>query len=284
MIKNQIKTVLLLGGLTALLLFIGSLIGGRAGLTIALIFAGGINFISFWFSHKIVLKIYKAKEADRNKYGKLYSMIQEIAVTAKVPMPKVYIVPSQHPNAFACGPTYKKSAVAFTEGILNLLNDNELKGVAAHEISHIKNRDTLISTIAATIAGVISYIAMMARWSAIFGGFGGDRDKGNIVELLLLAILAPILALIIQLAISRSREFVADESGAMLIKDPFSLASALEKIEKGVSHAPLKAQGTTEATAHLFIANPFRGFGLWKLLSTHPDTKERCKRLRSMNL
>jgi len=282
-IKNQLKTILLLGGLTGLFLLIGALAGGRAGLTIALIFAGGMNFVSYWWSDKIVLWMYRAKEADKKKYPQLYSIIKEIAVKAHLPMPKVYIVPGQHPNAFACGRSPKHGVVAFTEGILNLLNDHELKGVTAHELSHIKNRDTLISTIAATIAGVISYIAMMARWSAIFGGMGNNQDnRGNIVELLVLAIIAPLLAMIIQLAISRSREYMADESGATLLKDSAGLASALQKLEKGIDHAPLRPQGTTEATAHLFIENPFKGKGLWTLLSTHPSTSERVKRLQAL--
>ena len=285
MIKNQIKTVLLLGGLTGILLMIGGLIGGKSGLLIGLIFAGGMNFVSFWWSDKIVLKLYKAKPADKAHHSKLYSMVQEIAQTAKLPMPKIYIVPSQHPNAFATGRSHSKAAVAYTEGILHLLNDHELKGVTAHELSHIKNRDTLISTIAATIAGVISYLAMMARWGAMFGGFGGDRDRGGgMIELLVLAIVAPIMALIIQMAISRSREFLADATGAKLVRDGSGLASALQKLEIGIKHAPLKPQGTTEATAHLFIENPFRGSGFFKIFSTHPSTKERIKRLQEFRL
>jgi heat shock protein HtpX len=285
MIKNQIKTVLLLGGLTGLFLFIGSLIGGKQGLLIALIFAGGMNFVSYWWSDKIVLKIYKAKEADRNQYSKLYSMVQEIAHSAKLPMPKVCIMNSPQANAFATGRNPKHGTVVVTTGILSLLNDNEMKGVLAHEMGHIKNRDILISSVAATIAGVISYLAMMARWAAIFGGFGGrDRNNGGIVELLVLAIVAPIMAMIIRMAISRSREFMADQTGAKLIRDPFSLASALEKIHSNVSHHPLKQMGTTEATAHLFIHNPFKGKGLVTLFSTHPSVEERCKRLRSMRL
>tara|TARA_Y100000310_G_scaffold89923_1_gene87126 strand:- start:78809 stop:79666 length:858 start_codon:yes stop_codon:yes gene_type:complete len=282
MVKNQIKTVLLLGGLTGILLGIGNLLGGRQGLLIGLIFAGVINFVSYWWSDKIVLKMYRAVEADKNQHKELYSMVEEIRHAAKLPMPKVYIVPGPHPNAFAFGRSPNKAGVAFTQGILNLLNKSELKGVAAHELSHIKNRDTLISTIAATIAGVISYIAMMARWAAIFGMGGRDDRGGGILELIALAIIAPIMAMIIQFAISRSREFLADETGAKLIKDPFSLASALEKIEQGVKHAPLRRQGTTEATAHLFIENPFRGRSMFNMFSTHPTTSARCKRLRSM--
>lgn len=283
MFKNQFKTVLLLGGLTSLLLVIGSLIGGRSGLTFALIFAGGLNFISYWWSDKIVLAIYRAKEADQKIHSKLYSTIREITTSAKLPMPKVYIVNMPQANAFATGRNHNHAAVAVTSGILNLLNEKELKGVLAHEIGHIKNRDILISSVAATIAGVISYIAMMARWTAIFGGFGGrdERSKGGIVELLVLAIVAPIMAMIIQLAISRSREFLADSTGARLIGDPISLASALEKIHNNVANHPLQQMGTTEATAHLFIHNPFSGKGLINLFSTHPQVEERVKRLRA---
>jgi heat shock protein HtpX len=283
--KNQIKTAALLGGLTGILLAIGYFVGGREGLLIGLVFAILFNFVSYWWSDKIVLKMYRAKEADKNEYSKLYSMVDEIRHSAKLPMPKVFIVPNQNPNAFATGRSPKHAVVAVTMGILDLLNDNELKGVLAHEIGHVKNRDILISSVAATIAGVISYVAMIARWGAIFGGFGGNnRDGGNIIELLVLAIIAPIMAVIIQLAISRSREFLADATGAKLVRDPFSLASALEKIENGVKNHPLRQMGTTEATAHLFISNPFRGHGFVKLFSTHPSTSERCKRLRSMTL
>lgn len=285
MIKNQIKTALLLGGLTGVLLLIGGAIGGRNGLLFALIFAGGMNFVSYWWSHKIVLAIYKAKEADKNKYSHLYSMIDEIRHSAHLPMPKIYIINNSQANAFATGRNPKNAVVAVTTGILDLLHKNELKGVLAHEMGHVKNRDILISSVAATIAGIISYIAMMARWGAIFGGFGGrDRDSGGLVELLVLAIIAPIMAMIIQFAISRSREFLADETGAKLIRDPFSLASALEKIENNVHHHPLKKMGSTEATAHLFISNPFRGKSMLNLFSTHPSTSERVKRLRAMIL
>jgi len=201
-------------------------------------------------------------------------------------MPKLYIIETEQANAFATGRNPEHAAVAVTTGITQLLSKNELKGVLAHEISHIKNRDILISSVAATIAGVISYIAMVARWSAIFGGFGGGRDdnKGGILELLVLAIVAPIMALVVQMAISRSREFLADETGAKLIRDPYSLASALEKIEANVNHFPLKKMGTTEATAHMFIHHPFKGKSILNLFSTHPSTKERTKKLRAMKL
>ena len=285
MIKNQIKTVLLLGGLTGLVLFIGAMIGGRSGLTIALLFAGGMNFVSYWWSDKIVLKMYRAKEADQNQHSNIYSMVQEIVHTAKLPMPKIYIIDMPQSNAFATGRNQNHAAIAVTTGILNLLNKNELKGVLAHEIGHIKNKDILISSIAATIAGVISYLAMMARWSAIFGGFGGrDNNKGGILELVVLAIIAPIMAMIIQFAISRSREYLADETSAKLTKDPFSLASALEKIHHNVAHYPLRKMGSTESTAHLFISNPFSGKSIFKLFSTHPAMEERVKRLRAMKL
>ncbi len=279
-IANQVKTGLLLGGLTGLLLLIGGFLGGKTGLLIGLLFAGGLNFVSYWWSAQIVLKIYRAKEADRNKYSHLYSTVDGIRQSAGLPMPKVYIVDTPQSNAFATGRNYQHAAVAVTTGILTLLDRNELKSVLAHEISHIKNRDILISSVAATIAGIISYIAMMARWSALFGG--GDEDRGNVVELLALAIIAPLMAMIIQLAISRSREYLADESGARLVKDSLSLAAALEKIEKNVQHFPFRRQGSTDATAHLFIESPFRGRGFLNLFSTHPSTKERCQRLRGM--
>ena len=286
-IKNQLKTVLLLGGLTGLLLFIGGLAGGRTGLTIALIFAGGMNFVSYWWSEKIVLWMYRAKEADKQKYATLYSIIKEIAGKAHVPMPKVYIIDTPQSNAFATGRNPQHAAVAVTTGIMQILDEKELRCVLAHEIGHVKNRDILISTVAATIAGVISYIAMMARWAAIFGGMGGKNNENgnsNFLELLLLAIIAPIMAMIIQLAISRSREYQADETGAHLSKDPLALASALQKIEKSVHNHPFARMGKTEATAHLFISNPLKASSFLELFSTHPSTENRVKRLREMKV
>ena len=285
-IKNYLKTVLLLGGLTGLLLLIGALAGGRTGLTIALIFAGGMNFVSYWWSDKIVLWMYRAKEADKRKYSQLYSIIKEITTKAHLPMPKVYIVDTPQGNAFATGRNPQHAAVAVTTGIMQILDEKELRGVLAHEIGHVKNRDILISTVAATIAGVISYIAMMARWAAIFGGMGRDNENrgGNILELLLLAIIAPIMAMIIQLAITRSREYLADETGAHLSKDPLALASALQKIEKNVHAHPFARMGKTEATAHLFIENPLKASAFLNLFSTHPPTEERCKRLKEMKV
>ena len=286
-IKNHIKTVLLLGGLTGLLLLIGALAGGRTGLTIALIFAGGMNFVSYWWSDKIVLWMYRAKEADKKKYPQLYSIIKEITTKAHLPMPKVYIVDTPQSNAFATGRNPQHAAVAVTTGIMQILDEKELRGVLAHEIGHVKNRDILISTVAATIAGVISYIAMMARWAAIFGGMGGRDNKNgssNILELLLLAIIAPIMAMIIQLAISRSREYQADETGAHLSKDPLALASALQKIEKNVHNHPFARMGKTEATAHLFIANPLKASAFLELFSTHPTVEKRVQRLKEMKV
>ncbi len=282
MIKNQLKTVLLLGALTGLFLFLGQYFGGRSGLLFALIFAGGMNFVSYWWSHKIVLKMYGAKEADQNKHSELYSTVREISHAAQLPMPKLYIIDTPQSNAFATGRNKHHAVVAVTTGILQLLNKNELRGVLAHEMGHIKNNDILISSVAAMIAGVISYIAMMARWGAIFGGFGGRDNNNNILELIALAIIAPIMALIIRTAISRSREYMADETGAKLVKDPFSLATALEKIERSVKHHPFKRTGNSEATAHLFISNPLRKSSFIELFSTHPLTHKRCEKLRKM--
>lgn len=278
---NGFRTVVLLGLLTALLLWVGNLIGGMAGLTIALAFAIILNFVSYWWSDKIVLKIYGAQPAHPS--SRLEKLVKEVAQRAHIPTPRAFIIRGHHPNAFATGRSPKKGVVACTEGILELMNDHELKGVIAHEISHIKNRDTLIQAVAATIAGVISYVALMARWAAIFGGFGGrNRDSGNVLELLVLAIITPLLALLIQMAISRGREYYADESAARILKDSSGLAAALHKLDKGISHTPLKANSQTETTAHLFIANPFRGGGLLALFSTHPKMDDRISRLRAM--
>lgn len=279
---NQIKTVLLLGCLTGLMLGVGALVGGMSGLTIAIIIAVTINFITYFFSDKIVLAMYKAKPAKEKEYPELYKIVREVSQLANIPLPKVYVLPSMTPNAFATGRNPKNAAVACTQGIMHLLSSTELKGVIAHEMAHIKNRDILIATIAATIAGIISYVAMMAKWAAIFGGFGG-RDEGgqNILSLLVLAILAPLIAVIIQLAISRSREYLADETGARFIHNPVALAHALEKLDKGIKHVPMK--GGNPTTASLFILNPFKVRGITKLFSTHPPLNERIKRLKNMH-
>lgn len=281
MIINQIKTVLLLGTLTGLLLVVGGLLGGKSGLTIALIIALIMNFGMYFFSHKIVLMMYHAKEAPKLQYPKLHSMIEEICKEADLPKPRVYIVPTDNLNAFASGPSKKKAVVAVTEGILGSLTHDELKGVLAHELSHIKNRDMLITTIAATIAATISYIASMARFAAIFGGGRNDNNgRSNILSLLLLGILTPIIAMIIQLAISRKREYLADERGARLLKNGEPLARALEKLELSNKRNPLKFGSPT--TSSLFIINPFSGQAFIQLFSTHPPIPERCKRLRNL--
>lgn len=280
MIFNQLKTMILLAVLTAFMLFIGNFFG-RNGFYIAIAFVLIMNVVTYFFSDKIVLWMYKAKEAKEKDNPKLYKMIREVTSLAKMPMPKVYLIPSPSPNAFATGRSPKHSAVAVTEGIMNLLTEDELKGVIAHEIAHIKNRDILIQTIAATIAGVISYIASMAQWAAIFG-IGGDDDGGDFLSLILLAILAPLIALILQMAISRSREYMADETGAKTIHNAKSLASALEKLEKGIGKEPMKFGNNS--TSSLFIANPFNAKGIFTLFSTHPPIEERIKRLKAMKV
>ena len=277
-IKNQIKTTILLALLTALLLWIGSLFG-KSGFYFALIFVAVMNFGSYWFSDRIVLFMYGAKEAKKSEYPKFYKIVEETARLCNLPMPKVYIIPTNSPNAFATGRNPNHAAVAVTEGILKILNDEELKGVIAHEFSHIKNRDILISTIAGTIAGIISYIGNMFMWGSLFGR-RDDNGNNNIVGLLFFAIITPIIASIIQLAISRSREYLADETGAKLVKNGNHLASALEKIEKNIDAAPMRFGN--QATAHLFISNPFRGKAWMTFFMTHPSTQERVKRLRSM--
>ncbi len=275
---NKVKTVLLLGLLTGILVGIGSF-WGYSGLIVGLVFAVLINFGSYFFSDKIVLAMYRAKEADEKDYPALYRVVRDVVHLAKVPMPKVYIVNNANPNAFATGRNPKHSAVAVTTGLLDLLEGDELKGVIAHEISHIKNRDILVSTIAATIAGVISYFGMMARWSALFG-IGGDRDN-NIVAMLVVAIITPIMAMLIQLAISRSREYLADASAAKILHTPMGLIKALEKLENGSKRKPMK--GVSEAGASLFIVNPFSMKGLTNLLSTHPPMKDRIDKLKRLS-
>lgn len=278
---NNFKTVVLLGMLTALLLFVGQMLGGPQGLIIAGFFVVILNFGSFWFSDKIILKMYKAKLLNESETPNIIRVVREVAHDANLPMPKVYMIPGESPNAFATGRSPKHAAVAVTQGIVNLLSTSELKGVIAHEMAHVKHRDTLISTVVGTIAGVIGFVASMARWAAIFGGFGGGRDgDNNIVGLIVLSIVTPIIAILIQMAISRSREYLADEAGAKFIHNPHALADALEKLDANVRNAPLK--DVNPSTAHLFIVNPLKSGGLRSLLSTHPPMKERVKRLRNM--
>jgi len=262
----------------ALFLLIGYLLGGKTGMTIALVFSLIMNFGSFWFSDKIVLAMYRAKEVNRESAPKFYDMVERLAQQANLPMPKVYLINDPTPNAFATGRSPKKAAVAATTGILQGLSNDELAGVMAHELSHVKNRDTLISTITATLVGSISYIAHMAGWAMMFGR-SDDREGGGIGGLVLL-ILSPILAMLIQMAISRSREFAADKSGAEISGNPLGLASALQKISRGSQMKPLNH--SDPATAHMFIINPLSGGGISKLFSTHPPTEERIKRLQAM--
>lgn len=275
---NQIKTVLLLGLLSGLMLLVGTLFGGNLGLTIALMLALLMNFGAYFFSDKMVLAMYGAKEASKKEYSQLHNLVEEVSEKANIPKPRVYIIPTQTPNAFATGRDPQHAVVACTQGILQLLTKEELKGVIAHEVAHVKNRDILITTIAATIATVISYLAHIAQFAAIFGS--RDDEGKNPLGFLVLAILTPIIATIIQLAISRSREFLADETGARTIKDSKSLATALKKLESGVKHHPLTHGSAT--TSSLFIVNPFSAKGLISLLSTHPSTDDRVKRLNEL--
>jgi len=276
---NGIKTALLLGLMTGLILVIGGVLGGRNGMLIALVFAGVMNFFSYWFSDKIVLAMYGAKPVQSGEAPALHAIVERLAARANIPMPRLYLIPADAPNAFATGRNPDHAAVAVTTGIMKLLSEDELEGVIAHELSHVRNRDILISSVAATIAGAIAYLAHMAQWAAIFGGFGGrdDRDRGGgVIGLLATAIIAPIAATLIQLAISRSREFQADQSGAELAGSPFGLARALEKLGHASGRIPMDAN---PATAHLFIVSPFTGQSLMKLFSTHPPLEERIRRL-----
>jgi heat shock protein HtpX len=277
---NVLRTTVLLAALTALFLVIGGAIGGNQGLFIAFVFALLMNFASYWFSDKIVLSMYGAREVSLNEAPDLYRLVQRLAQRAGIPMPRVYIIPSDAPNAFATGRNPQHGAVAVTEGILRTLDTDELAGVLAHELGHIRNRDTLIMTVAATLAGAITMLAHMAQWGAIFG-FGRrdeeDSGGGGILGLLFMAILAPIAATLIQLAISRSREYFADSTGAAVAGSPSGLARALEKLHYASQRLPMDAN---PATAHLFIVNPLTGGSLLNLFSTHPPIEERIRRLR----
>ncbi|NUM81066.1 zinc metalloprotease HtpX [bacterium] len=281
MFLNTFKTMFFLTLLTLLFMLIGSMVGGQSGAIIALVIAGVMNFVSYWFSDKIVLKMYGAQEITYNDAPRLFNLVQRLAQNAQLPTPRVYIIPSDTPNAFATGRNPENGAVAVTQGIMNRLSEDELAGVIGHELAHIKNRDILISTIVATIAGAIAYIAQMAQWAAIFGGFGrssDDEDRGgSFISTLFLAILAPILATIIQLAVSRSREFLADRVGAEISGQPMSLANALIKLENANHRLPMEPN---QATAHMFIVSPLTGGGLMNLFRTHPTTEQRVARLK----
>lgn len=279
--NNMLKTTALLGLLTGLLILIGGYFGGSRGMSMAFVMAFLMNFGAYWFSDRIVLAMYGAQPVSEAEAPELHRIVHELALRAHMPMPRIYVIPSEAPNAFATGRDPEHAAVAATQGILRILNEEELEGVLAHELAHVRNRDTLISTIAATLAGVIVMLARMAMWMPYFGGGGRDDEDrgGGAVGFLFLAILAPIAATLIQLAISRSREFQADESGARLTHKPFALASALQKLEVGANRVPMEAN---PATSHLFIVNPLRGDVLFKLFSTHPPIEERIARLRAL--
>jgi heat shock protein HtpX len=279
--SNGLKTAALLGLLTGIILWFGEYLGGSQGLVIAFVFAAVMNVGSYWFSDKLVLAMYRAKPVDMNAAPDLYRVVHNLATRAGMPMPKLYIIPSEAANAFATGRNPEHAAVAVTQGILRLMSWDELEGVLAHELSHVRNRDILISSIAATLAGVIMMLASMVRWAAIFGGISRDeRDEGGgLAGLLVMSILAPIAATVIQLAISRSREYQADASGARLLHSGDKLANALQKLEYASQRIPLDA---SPQTAHWFIVNPLSGRSLANLFSTHPPLEERIRRLREM--
>jgi heat shock protein HtpX len=278
---NNIKTLFLLVTLTLVLVWAGGALGGKQGMTIALIFALGMNFISYWFSDKIVLRMYRAKQVTEAEAPDLYSIVRSLVQKAGMPMPKVYMMDQEQPNAFATGRNPNHAAVAVTTGIMRILTREELQGVIGHELSHIKNRDILISTIAATIAGAISYLAQMAQWAMIFGGHRGDDDEGGSpIAAFVMMIVGPIAAMIIQMAISRSREYAADSGGAEIAGNPRYLAGALRKLHMASQKIPMHAN---PATSHMFIVNPFSGGGIVKLFSTHPPIEERIARLESMS-
>ena len=279
--SNMFKTAVLLGVLTALLVVIGGAIGGEQGMFVAFLLAVAMNFFSYWFSDRMVLAMYRAQPIDEARAPGLYAMVRRLATRAGIPMPRVYLIPTETPNAFATGRNPQHAAVAVTEGILRLLDEEELEGVLAHELAHVTNRDVLISTIAATLAGAVTYLAHMAQWATFFGGHRGDDEEGgtNPVTMLLMAVLAPIAAMLVQLAVSRAREYQADASGARLAGRPWGLAKALEKLHMAQQVAPMAAN---PATAHLFIVNPLSGQAMMHLFSTHPPVEERIRRLRSL--
>lgn len=276
---NSVKTVGLMVGLTVLLVWTGGIFGGRGGMLFAFVIACGMNLGTYWFSDKIVLRMYRAQEVGPADAPELYRMVDELRHKAGMPMPSVYIIPKDSPNAFATGRSPQHAAVAVTRGIMKILDREELSGVLAHELSHVKHRDILIGTVAATIAGAISMLASMAQWAMIFGGRGDDDDGGGLLGSLAMIIIAPIAAMLIQMAISRSREYLADEGGAKISGNPRHLARALKKLEQGVKTLPMEAN---PATAHMFIVNPLRGSGIARLFSTHPPMEKRIERLEKM--
>ncbi len=277
---NSVKTVGLMVLLMALMMLVGQLLGREQGLMMAFAFSLLMNFGMYWFSDKIVLMTYGAREVTEQEAPKLYSTVRNLAQQAELPMPKVYLIPGDSPNAFATGRNPEHSAVAATEGIVRMLSEDELEGVLAHELAHIKHRDILTGTLVAAMAGTIMFLTRMAMFASFFGGGSRDRENSNPVGEILMLILAPIAAMLIQFAVSRSREFAADEGGAKICKRPLSLANALRKLEAGVDRIPMENAGT--ATAHMFIVNPLRGGGVMKLFSTHPPIEERIERLQQL--
>ncbi len=276
---NTIKTAFFLTLLTGLFLIIGNLLGGKTGLEIAFFFALVMNFGSYFFSDKIALSMYKAQPATKEEYPELYEIVEFLTQRANLPMPKLYIIPQEAPNAFATGRNPKHAAVAVTQGALRLLSKEELMGVLGHELGHVKHRDILISTVASTIAGTIMFLSNMIKWAAIFGGLSSEDDDGHPLILLAMAIVAPIAAMLIQLAISRSREYDADKAGAEYSGNPLFLASALERLESYSQQIPLRGSPVTE---NMFIVNPFKGKNMMALFSTHPPIEKRIERLRQM--
>ncbi|MFH1643557.1 MAG: zinc metalloprotease HtpX [bacterium] len=282
MFKNQLKTAILLATLSGLLFLLGYWLGGTNGLLFAFIFSLLINFVTYFYSDKIVLKMYGAKPLDKNQFNYIYEMVDELAHNANIPMPKLWYISTNMANAFATGRNPEHASVAVTQGILDVLDKHELRGVLAHELSHVKNRDILIATVAATIATTIAYLADIMRWTFIFGG-GNNKDRGRGIGLLSVSILMPIAAMLIQLAISRSREYLADETGAKISHDPLALAAALEKLHYDAKNKNLKpASNAQTSTASLFIVYPFSGNGFVNLFSTHPPMEKRIERLRKM--
>ena len=277
---NLMKTAVLMAAITALFMAIGSMLGGRAGMMLALVVAVGMNFFSYWFSDKMVLKMYNAREVDETSAPRFYNMVRELAQRAELPMPKVYLIDEAAPNAFATGRNPEHAAVAATTGILNVLTERELRGVMAHELAHVKHRDILISTISATMAGAIS---MLANFAAFFGGRDSEGRPANPIAGIAIAILAPLAASLIQMAISRAREFEADRGGAEISGDPQALASALDKIHRYAQGIPLGPAEAHPETAQMMIMNPLSAQGLKGLFSTHPDTQERIARLMAMS-
>lgn len=274
---NTFKTAFLLTALTLLLLFLGQVFGGRTGMILALAVAAVMNFISYFYSDKIALAMYRARPVTREELPRAYAIVERLTQKVGIPMPKIYVIPTESPNAFATGRNPNHASVAVTQGILNLLNDDELEGVLAHELGHVRNRDILISSIAATVAGAITYLAEVGRWGMIFGGYDrDDNNRGGGFAALFMLILAPIAAVMIQLAVSRSREYQADETGAHFTGNPYALASALAKLDAYSKRLPMQA---TPSTAHLFIVQPSLGKSLMNLFQTHPPIAKRIERL-----